>query len=114
MNLKDKISILILAGLIIGVSYIWYTYTEITERMNQMETEQLTHVDQVNKEFRKDLKTLNLQFIGRGKHVRKAQKDIIANHELILSKSVLSIFHCHRLLQLQETGSLYLLGCHQA
>ncbi len=87
MNLKDKISILILAGLIIGGSYIWYTYTEITERMNQMETEQLTHVDQVNKEFRKDLKTLNLQFIGRGKHVRKAQKDIIANHDLILSKS---------------------------
>ena len=48
MNLKDKISILILAGLIIGGSYIWYTYTEITERMNQMEAEQLTHVDQVN------------------------------------------------------------------
>ena len=84
MNLKDKIFLLVMAGLIAGGCFIWYTYTEITERMNQMEDEQLTHVDQVNNEFRKDLKTLDLQFIGRGKHVRKAQKDIIANNELIL------------------------------
>ena len=87
MNLKDKIFILIVVGLIVGGGYIWYTYTEMTERMIQMEKEQETHVDQVNKKFRKDLKTLNLQFIGRGKHVRKAQKDIISNRELILSKS---------------------------
>jgi len=84
MNLKDKIFLLVMVGLIAGGCFIWYTYTEITERMNQMEDEQLTHVDQVNNEFRKDLKTLDLQFIGRGKHVRKAQKDIIANNELIL------------------------------
>ena len=87
MNLKDKIFILIVVGLIVGGGYIWYTYTEMTERMIQMEKEQETHVDQVNKKFRKDLKTLDLQFIGRGKHVRKAQKDIISNRELILSKS---------------------------
>ena len=87
MNLKDKIFILIVVGLILGGGYIWYTYTEITERMIQMEKEQETHVDQVNIEFRKGLKTLDLQFIGRGKHVRKAQKDIISNRELILSKS---------------------------
>ena len=87
MNLKDKIFILIVVGLILGGGYIWYTYTEITERMILMENEQETHVDQVNKEFRKGLKTLDLQFIGRGKHVRKAQKDIISNRELILSKS---------------------------
>ncbi|MDP6684537.1 MAG: hypothetical protein QGH24_01160 [Candidatus Marinimicrobia bacterium] len=87
MNLKDKIFILIMAGLIVGGCYIWFTYTEITERMNQMETEQLTHIDEVNKEFRKDLKTLDLQFIGRGKHVRKAQKDIISNRELTIAKS---------------------------
>lgn len=84
MNLKDKIFLLVMVGLIAGGSFIWYTYTEIIERMNQMEDEQLTHVDQVNNEFRKDLKTLDLQFIGRGKHVRKAQKDIVANNELIL------------------------------
>jgi len=84
MNLKDKIFLLVMVGLIAGGCFIWYTYTEITERMNQMEDEQLTHVDQVNNEFRKDLKTLDLQFIGRGKHVRKTQKDIIANNELIL------------------------------
>ncbi|MBH50206.1 MAG: hypothetical protein CMG69_05600 [Candidatus Marinimicrobia bacterium] len=84
MNLKDKIFLLVMVGLTAGGCFIWYTYTEITERMNQMEDEQFTHVDQVNNEFRKDLKTLDLQFIGRGKHVRKAQKDIIANNEMIL------------------------------
>ena len=87
MNLKDKIFLLIVIGFIVGGSYIWYTYTEITERMIQMEKEHETHIDQVNKEFRKDLKTLDLQFIGRGKHVRQAQKDIVSNRELILSKS---------------------------
>ena len=87
MNLKDKIFILIMVGLMVGGGFIWYTYTEMTERMNKMETEQLTHVEQVNQEFRKNLKTLDLQFIGRGKHLRKAQKDIISNHELVLSVS---------------------------
>ena len=87
MNLKDKIFLLIVVGFIVGGSYIWYTYTEITERMIQMEKEHETHIDQVNKEFRKNLKTLDLQFIGRGKHVRQAQKDIVSNRELILSKS---------------------------
>ena len=87
MNLKDKIFLFIVVGFLVGGSYIWYTYTEITERMTQMEKEHETHIDQVNKEFRKDLKTLDLQFIGRGKHVRQAQKDIVSNHELILSKS---------------------------
>ena len=87
MNLKDKIFLLIVVGFIVGGSYIWYTYTEITERMIQMEKEHETHIDQVNKEFRKNLRTLDLQFIGRGKHVRQAQKDIVSNRELILSKS---------------------------
>ena len=87
MNLKDKIFLLIVVGFIVGGSYIWYTYTEITERMIQMEKAHETHIDQVNKEFRKDLKTLDLRFIGRGKHVRQAQKDIVSHRELILSKS---------------------------
>ena len=34
-------------------------------------------------EFREDLKTLNLQFIGRGKHLRDAQKNIVGNTKLI-------------------------------
>ena len=51
--------------------------------MDEMEQLQIKHVDKVNKEFREDLKTLNLQFIGRGKHLRKAQKDIVDNTKLI-------------------------------
>ena len=52
-------------------------------RMDEMEKLQTKHVDKVNGEFREDLKTLNLQFIGRGKHLRKAQKDIVGNTKLI-------------------------------
>jgi len=55
------------------------------DRMAMMEAEQIKHVDEVNKEFREDLRKLNLQFIGRGKHLRKAQEDIIVNTELIHS-----------------------------
>ena len=55
------------------------------DRMAIMEAEQIKHVDEVNKEFREDLRKLNLQFIGRGKHLRKAQEDIIVNTELIYS-----------------------------
>ena len=51
--------------------------------MDELNKNDAEHVDIVQKEFRKDLKTLDLQFIGRGKHVQKAQKDIIANTNLI-------------------------------
>jgi len=69
--------------LIIGGGYIQYSYTEIMKHMDMMDQKQIKHVDEVNKEFREDLRKLNLQFIGRGKHLRKAQMDIIANTKLV-------------------------------
>jgi methyl-accepting chemotaxis protein len=53
------------------------------KRMDELNKNDAEHVDVVQNEFRKDLKTLDLQFIGRGKHVQKAQQDIIANTNLI-------------------------------
>ena len=53
------------------------------KRMDELNKNDAEHVDVVQNEFRNDLKTLDLQFIGRGKHVRKAQLDIIANTNLI-------------------------------
>jgi ribonuclease BN (tRNA processing enzyme) len=40
-------------------------------------------LDVIDREFREDLRNLNLRFEGRGKHIRNAQNDIIANTNLI-------------------------------
>jgi len=83
MKAKDKIIFGLMILLIIGGGYIQYTYTEAEKHMVAIEETIKTRVDEVNDEFREDLRKLNLQFIGRGKHVRRAQQDIIANTKLI-------------------------------
>lgn len=83
METKDKLLILIVIAWIAAAVYFKATTDTMFAKMDEMERLQLKHVDEVNKEFREDLRTLNLQFIGRGKHLRKAQKDIIANTQLI-------------------------------
>jgi len=85
MSIKDKIIFSIMFLLIAGGAYIQFSYFQAMDKMARMEAEQIKHVDEVNKEFREDLRKLNLQFIGRGKHLRKAQEDIIVNTELIHS-----------------------------
>ncbi|MDP6457233.1 MAG: hypothetical protein QF613_03030 [Candidatus Marinimicrobia bacterium] len=83
MENRDKLLILIIIAWIAAGVYFKTTSDSMFARMDEMGQQQLKHVDEVNQEFREDLKTLNLQFIGRGKHLRKAQKDIIANTQLI-------------------------------
>lgn len=83
MSVKDKIIFGLLAVLIVAGGYFQYMSSKMIKRMDELNKNDAEHVDIVQKEFRKDLKTLDLQFIGRGKHVQKAQKDIIANTNLI-------------------------------
>ncbi len=83
MSVKDKIILLLMIILLVGGVYVYYTYTLVMDRMDLMDRQQFTHVDQVNKEFRDDLKKLDLQFVGRGKHLQTAQMDIVANTNLI-------------------------------
>ena len=83
MNTRDKLLILIIVAWIGAAVYFKSTTDKMFVRMDEMEQLQNKHVDKVNKEFREDLKTLNLQFIGRGKHLRKAQKNIVDNTKLI-------------------------------
>ena len=85
METRDKILILIVVGWVAAAVYFKMTTDRMFARLNEIEQEQLKHVNEVNNEFREDLRTLNLQFIVRGKHVRKAQKDIIANTDYIES-----------------------------
>ncbi|MCH8012012.1 MAG: hypothetical protein IIA61_08720 [Candidatus Marinimicrobia bacterium] len=83
METRDKVMIVIVVAWIVAAVYFKVTTDNMSSRMDEMDQLIDKHVDEVNKEFRKDLRTLNLQFIGRGKHVRKAQKDIIENTNLI-------------------------------
>ena len=69
--------------LLVGGVYIYYTYTLVMDRMDLMEKQQYTHIDEVNKEFRDGLNKLDLQFVGRGKHLQTAQRNIVANTNLI-------------------------------
>lgn len=85
MSLKDKVIFVIIVLLIAGGGYIQWNYTQVMDRMDGIDKKQFTHVDEVNQEFREDLRRLDLQFIGRGKHLQKAQKDIIANENRIVA-----------------------------
>ena len=68
----------------IGVAgYFQYIATNMIVRMDELNRNDSEHVDVVHNEFREDLRKLNLQFIGRGKHLQKAQRDIIANTKYI-------------------------------
>ena len=83
MSVKDKIIFGVLIVLIGVAGYFQYMATNMTARMDELNKNDLEHVDVVHNEFREDLRKLNLQFIGRGKHLQKAQQDIIANTKYI-------------------------------
>ena len=83
MSVKDKIIFGVLVVLIGVAGYFQYMATNMIARMDELNKNDLEHVDVVHNEFREDLRKLNLQFIGRGKHLQKAQQDIIANTKYI-------------------------------
>jgi len=83
MSVRDKIIFGVLIVLIGVAGYFQYMATNMIARMDELNKNDLEHVDVVHNEFREDLRKLNLQFIGRGKHLQKAQQDIIANTKYI-------------------------------
>ena len=83
MSVKDKIIFGVLVVLIGVAGYFQYIATNMIVRMDELNKNDSEHVDVVHNEFREDLRKLNLQFIGRGKHLQKAQRDIIANTKYI-------------------------------
>ena len=83
MRNADKIIIGLLIALIIGAGYFQYLADELNKRMDEIKTIDQKLVDRVEDQFADSLRQYNLRFIGRGKHIRKAQKDIVSNTELI-------------------------------
>ena len=84
MSVKDKIILLLMILLLVGGVYVYYTYTLVMDRMDEMEQQQYTHIDEVNKEFRDGLNKLDLQFVGRGKHLQTAQQKVRLRMSLMI------------------------------
>ena len=87
MSVKDKIIFGLLAILLAGGGYFQWMSSDMKTRMDSLNQNDKQHLDVIDKEFREDLRKLNLRFEGRGKHIRQAQEDIIANTDLINQKA---------------------------
>ena len=83
MTGKDKFVFLILALLIAAAVFLKLESDKINIRMDQLNQADIRHVNKINDQFADSLRVYNLRFIGRGKHLRQAQNDIIANTNLI-------------------------------
>ena len=83
MNVKDKIIFGLLIVLLAAGGYFQWMADDMKSRMDVLNINDKEHLDVIDREFREDLRNLNLRFEGRGKHIRKAQEDIIANTNLI-------------------------------
>ena len=83
MSVKDKVIFGLLALLLIGGAYFQWMSDDMKSRMDTLNQNDKDHLDTIDREFREDLRKLNIRFEGRGKHIRKAQEDIIANTNLI-------------------------------
>ncbi len=83
MSIKDKIIFGLLIMLIAAGGYFQWMANDMKARMTVLNTQDNEHLDVIDREFREDLRKLNLRFEGRGKHIRRAQQDIIANTNLI-------------------------------
>ena len=83
MSIKDKIIFGVLIIFIAAGGYFQWISDDMKSRMDVLNLNDQDHLDVIDKEFREDLRNLNLRFEGRGKHIRSAQQDIIANTNLI-------------------------------
>ena len=83
MSIKDKIIFGIFIIIIAAGGYFQWISDDMKSRMDVLNQNDQEHLDVIDREFREDLRNLNLRFEGRGKHIRKAQQDIIANTNLI-------------------------------
>ena len=83
MSIKDKIIFGVLIIFIAAGGYFQWISDDMKSRMDVLNQNDQEHLDVIDKEFREDLRNLNLRFEGRGKHIRDAQQNIIANTNLI-------------------------------
>jgi len=87
MSIKDKIIFGLLGVLIIAGIYFQMLAGDMKSRMTELNVKDIEHIDVIDKEFREGLRQFDLKFEGRGKHIRRAQEDIVNNTNLINEKA---------------------------
>ena len=87
MSIKDKIVFGLLGVLIIAGIYFQMLAGDMKSRMTELNVKDIEHIDVIDKEFREGLRQFDLKFEGRGKHIRRAQEDIVTNTNLINEKA---------------------------
>ena len=87
MSIKDKIIFGLLGVLIIAGIYFQMLAGDMKSRMTELNVKDIEHIDVIDKEFREGLRQFDLKFEGRGKHIRRAQEDIVSNTNLINEKA---------------------------
>ena len=87
MNIKDKVVYFILLVLIAGGVFLKFENDKMNIRMDKLNSADIRHEEKIEDPFTDSLRQYNLRFIGRGKHIRKAQNDIVENNELIKSNT---------------------------
>ena len=87
MSIKDKIIFGLLGVLIIAGIYFQVLAGDMKSRMTELNVKDIEHIDVIDKEFREGLRQFDLKFEGRGKHIRRAQEDIVTNTNLINEKA---------------------------
>ena len=87
MSIKDKIIFGLLGVLIIAGIYFQLLAGDMKSRMTELNVKDIEHIDVIDKEFREGLRQFDLKFEGRGKHIRRAQEDIVSNTNLINEKA---------------------------
>ena len=87
MSIKDKVIFGLLGVLVIAGVYFQVMANDRKSRMSELNINDSEHLDVIDKEFREGLRQFDLKFEGRGKHIRKAQDDIVSNTNLINEKA---------------------------
>ena len=83
MNGKEKFLFGAVLIFTLVAFYYWEMTRQLNERMDELNLADKNHVDKVLGAYADSLRTYNLRFIGGGKHLRQAQKDIVSNTDLI-------------------------------
>jgi hypothetical protein len=73
--MKEIIRTVVLVALIVVAVYFAFVVNKVNLRMDYLNAQDSTHVVRIT-EFDHNLNDLELQFIGRGKHIQQFQRDL--------------------------------------
>lgn len=78
--MKELIKTIVLTLLVVVAVYYAFVVNKVNDRMDQLNAADSVHVVNIDR-FDHNVHDLELQFIGRGKHIQQFQRDLVALDE---------------------------------